>query len=79
MAFYLSIFCLWAALFYWVYFRGGAEKLVRHPGILQQSKDSDEKSQVLKIKLSVVFMILGGIGGLIMMSKMNLPAQLLGH
>ena len=35
IAFYMSIFLIWLAGTYWIFARGGAEQLVRHPGLVQ--------------------------------------------
>jgi len=34
IAFYVTIVILWIASFYWIFFRGGAEDLINHPGML---------------------------------------------
>ena len=34
IAFWVSCVVLWVATFYWMFFQGGAEKLIAHPGLL---------------------------------------------
>src|SRR5262245_50808865 len=62
IAFYFSAIVLWILTAYWVFLRGGAEALIRHPGLL------DLPSQDPRIvKLLVALSLAGGVAGLTMM------------
>ncbi len=65
--FHLSIIFLWIIGSYWMYFRGGAEKLVDHPGMITQKEKGNEKFEIMKVKLFWALGILGGIFGIYMM------------
>jgi hypothetical protein len=71
--FFLSIFFLWTIGSYWIYFKGGAEKLVNHPGMITQTKKGNEKFEIMKVKLLWALGILSGIVGVTMMWNMNIP------
>ena len=62
LAFHLSVVILWALGVYWIYFRGGAEFLVKHPGLM----NIDIKS-ASALKLIFALMLLGGITALVVM------------
>jgi hypothetical protein len=62
LAFHLSLVILWVLSVYWIYFRGGAEFLVKHPGLM----NIDPKS-ALSLKLIFALMLLGGIVAMILM------------
>lgn len=75
LAWFASVFFVWALGSLWVFFRGGAETLARHPGALAFSygfKRQDIRSPLL-IKLFFLLMLAGGIAGVVMMWSMNVP------
>jgi hypothetical protein len=57
-AFFASIFVLWGASIYWLFARGGAEQLVRHPGLVHPQT----KSPAL-IKAFFLLCLAGGVAG----------------
>lgn len=73
IVFFLSIIFLWIIGSYWIYFNGGAEKLVDHPGMITQTEKGNEKFEVMKVKLVWGLGILGGIFGIYMMYNQDLP------
>lgn len=74
--FFISIIILWIIGSYWMFFKGGAELLVKHPGLFTQPEKGNEKFELMKIKLLWIAGIIGGIIGLIFMYKMNFPPVL---
>lgn len=68
LAFHASVVILWMLTIWWVYLKGGAEFLARHPGAL----NSEIKSPEL-IKLLVGVMLLGGILAMAAMWSMDFP------
>jgi hypothetical protein len=65
---YVTVVALWVATVYWVFLRGGAEALVRHPGLLNLPVQ-----QPWAVKALVVLMLLGGVAGLAMMILGDTP------
>jgi hypothetical protein len=61
-AFFGSIFVLWAAGSYWLFARGGAEQIVRHPGLVQPSFTSPAL-----IKMLWLLCLAGGVAGVSLM------------
>jgi hypothetical protein len=57
-AFFGSIFLLWVAGTYWLFALGGAEQLVRHPGLVQPSISSP-----VLIKVLWLVCLAGGVAG----------------
>ena len=57
-AFFGSIFLLWGAGTYWLFARGGAEQLARHPGLLQPPVTSPGL-----IKVFWLLCLAGGVAG----------------
>jgi hypothetical protein len=68
LAFFASVFLLWALGTFWLFFRGGAEMLVKHPGLL----NVDFKSP-LRLKLFWLLCLAGQILGVIMMFTWDIP------
>lgn len=62
IAFWLSVTVLWVALIYWIFFRGGAEDLIEHPGLLNIPV---QKPWI--VKLFVLAAIAGGVVAMIAM------------
>jgi hypothetical protein len=68
LAFFGSVFLIWISGSYWIFFKGGALELVNHPGIFNY----DIKSPTI-LKLIWIACLLGGIAGVLMMYKQNIP------
>jgi hypothetical protein len=66
IAFDLTTVALWIAAFYWLLFRGGAEDLARHPGLL---RSSDPRA----VKAFFLLASAGGVFGLVMELLNHLP------
>jgi hypothetical protein len=62
IAFYVSIVVLWILTAYWVFLRGGAETLIRHPGLLNLPSQDPRV-----VKLLLLLSLAGGVAGLAMM------------
>jgi len=79
--FFLVIIIEWILSVKWIFFNGGAEKLVKHPGMFTQTEKGNEKFETMKIKLLCVAGIIGGIVGnsIVMMWKMNIPIDTFGQ
>jgi hypothetical protein len=73
LAFFGSIFFLWIMGTFWLLFRGGAEMLVKHPGVF----NVDFKSPLM-LKLLWVLCLAGGIMGVIAAFTMDVPVPPLG-
>jgi len=69
IAFYVTVVVLWIATFYWMFFRGGAETLIAHPGLFNVPGN---RPWVLKAYFLVC--LAGGIVGLSMMIFGNIQA-----
>lgn len=65
--FWISIILLWALLLVWIYFLGGAEFLIAHPGLLRGNIKS---SKLIKIYVALLFV--GSIGALFFLWNMGL-------
>ena len=61
-----TVIVLWVLTVRWIYFRGGAEFLVEHPGVFT----TDPKSPNV-VKMTVALMLAGGVFGLIMMGSVG--------
>jgi hypothetical protein len=73
LAFHVTIIVLWALTIYWVYLAGGAEFLVRYPGVM----NVDIKSPLV-LKLLFALMLTGGIVAEIAMWSGLLPVRRFG-
>jgi len=62
IAFHISVVILWLLSIWWIYFRGGAEFLVKYKGVFRQ----DISSPIL-IKVMFALMLVGGIFGMTIM------------
>ncbi len=62
IAFYVSVVVVWILTAYWVFLRGGAEALIRHPGLLYMPSQDPGA-----VKGLVALMLAGGVAGLTMM------------
>jgi len=68
LAFHVTVFVLWGLMIFWVYLGGGAEFLVRYPGVM----NADIKSSLL-LKFLLALMLVGGMAGEIAMWSRALP------
>lgn len=74
-AWFASVFFLWVFGSYWLFFRGGAETLSRHPGAIEFRygfKSKDITSPVL-IKAFWLLALTGGIVGVALMWSSDIP------
>jgi len=62
IAFYVTVVTLWIATFYWLFFRGGAEDLLTHPGLLNLPD-----ARPWAIKVYFLLCLAGGVVGLLWM------------
>jgi hypothetical protein len=65
LAFHATVVILWILSIWWIYFKGGAEFLVKYPGVFNQ----DIKSPIL-LKVLFAVMLIGGIFGMAFMWSM---------
>lgn len=65
---YGIVVALWVASVYWIFFRGGAELLIAHPGLLNLPSD---RPWILKGYF--LLCLAGGVAGLLMMIFWNVP------
>jgi hypothetical protein len=70
IAFHLTGFVLWALTIFWVYIAGGAEFLVRYPGVM----NVDIKSPLV-LKLLIALMLAGGMVAEIAIWSGRLPVR----
>src|SRR5215813_11393658 len=56
IAFHLTVLILWALIIFWVYLAGGAEFLIRYPGVMNL-----EIKSPLVMKLLFALMLAGGV------------------
>lgn len=66
LAWFASVFFVWLMGSYWLLFKGGAEKMAKHPGLLRASIVGDV-SNPIAIKILWVLCLIGGIVGVVMM------------
>jgi hypothetical protein len=66
--FYATIVALWIAAFRWIFFRGGAEMLIRHPGLLNLPI-----REPWAVKALVALSLPAGIVGLLLMLLGQVP------
>ncbi len=71
LAFFASVFLIWILGTFWLHFWGGAEMLIKHPGLF----NVDFKSPLM-LKLFWFLCLAGGIFGVIMMFTLDIPAGL---
>jgi len=62
IAFYVTVVALWIATFYWLFFRGGAEDLLAHPGLLNLPV-----ARPWVVKVYFLLCLAGGVVGLLWM------------
>jgi len=75
LAFHAAVIILWVLFTRWIYLKGGAAFLERHPGVLvKRGFGSVTYLTAKEIKMFVPLMLLGGIAGVLMMWLVNIPA-----
>jgi hypothetical protein len=74
LAFHGSIVLIWILLVRFIYFKGGAEFLEKHPGLLRKNSFSGNPNvTAAQIKWFFPIALLGGIIGMAMMWSINFP------
>lgn len=68
LAFFASVLLIWLLGTHWLFFRGGAEMLVEHPGIFRYKITSP-----LYVKVYWLLCLAGGIVGVVFMFMMDVP------
>jgi hypothetical protein len=69
IAWYVTVVALWFATVFWIFLRGGAEALSRHPGL-----PNLPVQEPWAVKALVVLMLAGGVAGLTMMILGYVPS-----
>ncbi len=65
---------VWIYGSYWIYFKGGAEMIIKHPGLIRNSSyTNDENLNIKIIKFFWALMILGGIISLVTQFNGDIP------
>jgi len=73
LIFHASLVILWLLSVWWIYFRGGAEFIERHPGLIQKKSFSGRKNVTAKeIKIFYPIMLLAGVIAMILMWVMDI-------
>jgi hypothetical protein len=65
--FHFSIIGLYVLMTWWIYFKGGAEFMANHPGLLRNNPSAKY------IKIMIPFMLLGGVIAMIFMWNSVIP------
>ena len=75
LAWFGSVFFLWTAGTFWIFFKDGAETLARHPGAIEFRYGLKRKdiTSPLAIKALWLLCMAGGIVGVVMMWTMDIP------
>ena len=68
IAFFISVIALWILGTYWLFFQGGAQRIVDHPGIFNLNT-----KRTWVVKLYCILCLAGGIMGVTMMLTQNVP------
>lgn len=76
LLFHAIIIILWVAGIRWIYFKGGAEFVEKHPGLIQM-KGFGESHDITarQLKLFYALALIGGIMAMIMMWSTGMPSQ----
>jgi hypothetical protein len=72
LAFFASVVIIWFLGTYWLFVRGGAEMIVRHPGLLSGPFGRDITSPAM-VKVYWCLCLAGGIWATISMFVLNFP------
>jgi hypothetical protein len=75
LAWFASVFFLWVFGTFWLFFRGGAETLARHPGAIEFRYGFKIKgiTRPVVIKAFWLLALTGGIVGVVLMWYMDIP------
>jgi hypothetical protein len=75
LAWFASVFFLWVFGTFWIFFRGGAETLARHPGAIEFTYGFKRKdiTQPAIIKTLWILALTGGIVGVALMWSTDIP------
>lgn len=65
-----SVFFLWLAGVYWIFFHDGATTLINYPGLFNYNFSSPSQ-----VKLFLMLCLAGGIFGVVMMFTMDIPVS----
>jgi hypothetical protein len=68
IAWYVTVVALWILTAFWVFVRGGAEALIRHPGLLNLPSQ-----EPWAVKALLILMLAGGVAGLTLMILGHAP------
>ena len=71
LAFLGSAVLMWLLGTYWIFLRGGAEMLIKHPGVIITTKSSVKRPWM--VKLLFLLCVAGGVVALILMWTIDFP------
>lgn len=72
LVFHAAMVVLWILSVRWIYFKGGAEFMERHPGLLRKSAFTSDTVTAKQVKLFFPLMLAGGIVAMVMMWVVDL-------
>ena len=74
LGFHLSVIILWVLSVRWVYFKGGAEFIERHPGLFQKHGFGGRSNiNANQVKTALPVILLGGVFAMVMMWIVQFP------
>ena len=75
LAWFATIFAIWAIGFVWIFFKGGADALAKYSGmiVMRTGFQKKEIKNPAMIKLLWILMLAGGIAGVSMMWFADIP------
>ncbi|MEM6630754.1 MAG: hypothetical protein AAF694_13825, partial [Bacteroidota bacterium] len=74
LAFHGTLVLIWLLSIWWVYFRGGAEFIERHPGLfVQRGLGNRQDLTAIQVKRFLPLMLLGGVIAMVMMWTFDSP------
>lgn len=71
--FFITLTGFWITGTIWIYFKGGAQMLVDHPGIFTKTEKGNEKFELLKVKLLWALGTIGWIVGMTLAFNKDFP------
>ncbi len=77
LAWFASIVLLWVLGTFWLFFRGGAETLVRYPGVLQAGGGLKSRNIASPVLFKVIWLLAltGGVIAMVTMWILDIPIQ----
>jgi hypothetical protein len=72
LIFHASVIVIWVLSVRWIYFKGGAEMLESHPGLLRTNLSGGNYT-AKQIKFFFPIALIGGIAGMVMMWLIKVP------